>query len=152
MTTRSAVEQFLAQRSLALAGASRSGKKFGNTVFKELTAKGYEVALVHPAAPDIGGHRCYPAVTELPHEVGGLVLVVPPDQTEGLVRQAASAGIRHVWMQQGSESPKAVEFCQANGINEVHGECILMFAQPSGIHKFHGWVWRLLGKLPKPEA
>jgi hypothetical protein len=31
------------QKRLALAGASRSGRGFGNAVLKELTAKGYEV-------------------------------------------------------------------------------------------------------------
>jgi hypothetical protein len=31
----------------------------------------------------------------------------------------------------------------------VHGECILMFAQPSSFHRLHRWVWGLLGKLPR---
>jgi hypothetical protein len=61
VTTRSSIEQFLAQRSLGLVGVSRGGKKFGNT---------------------------------------------------------------------------------------VHGECILMYAQPAGIHRFHHFIWKLLGKLP----
>lgn len=152
MATRPAVEQFLAQKSIALAGASRGGKKFGNTIHKELARKGYDVTLVHPAAAEIGGQKCYAAVTDVPHNIGGLVLVVPPDQSEGLVKQAAAAGIRNVWMQQGSESPPAVHFCRENGINEVHGECILMFAQPTGFHKLHKWIWGLLGKLPQEEA
>jgi len=152
MTTQRAVEQFLAQKHLALAGASRGGRKFGNTVHKELTRKGYDVLLVHPEAADIAGQRCYPHLMDLPKDVGGLVLVVPSDKSEDLVQQAAAAGIRNIWMQQGSESDKAVEFCKANGINEVHGECILMFAQPTGFHKFHKVIWGWLGKLPKEEA
>lgn len=31
----------------------------------------------------------------------------------------------------------------------VHGECILMFADPKGIHRFHHWLRGLLGKLPE---
>lgn len=149
MTTRSSVDQFLAQKSLALAGASRSAKKFGNTILKELTKKGYHIDLVHPEAAEIDGHKCYASVEDLPGPVGGLVIVVPPEQTEKLVRQAVAAGIKNVWMQQGSESSEAAKFCQDNGINEVHGECILMFAQPTGFHKFHRWLWGLIGKLPK---
>lgn len=152
MTTRSAVEQFLAERSLALAGASRSGKRFGNAVLKDLTKKGYRVVLVHPEAPEIDGHPCHPSVADLPDRVGGLVLVVPPDQSEGLVRQAAEAGIRNVWMQQGADSPEAVELCRDRGMNVVHGECILMFAQPTGIHRFHRWLRGLFGKLPGEDA
>jgi predicted CoA-binding protein len=30
----------------------------------------------------------------------------------------------------------------------VAGECILMFAKPTGVHKAHRWVWGVLGRLP----
>ena len=33
--------------------------------------------------------------------------------------------------------------------NAVHGECIMMFAQPTGVHRFHRWLWQVMGKLPK---
>jgi hypothetical protein len=32
----------------------------------------------------------------------------------------------------------------------VHGECLLMFAEPAGlIHRAHRWVWGAIGKLPQ---
>jgi hypothetical protein len=145
------VEQFLAQRSLGLVGVSRSGRKFGNAVLRELTKRGYRVSVVHHEAAEIDGVRCVPSVSELPDEVGGLVLVVPPEQTERIVREAAVKGVRRIWMQQGSESPAAIELCRENGIDAVHGECILMFAEPAGIHRFHHFIWKLLGKLPISE-
>jgi len=148
VTTRSSIEQFLAQRSLGLVGASRGGKKFGNAVLRELTRKGYRVSVVHPEAAEIDGVRCVPSVSELPDDVGGLVLVVPPEQTERIVREATLRGVRHIWMQQGAESPAAIEHCRENGVNPVHGECILMYAEPAGIHRFHHFIWKLLGKLP----
>ncbi len=148
MTTQSAVEQFLAQRSLGLVGVSRSGRKFGNTVLRELTKRGYRVSVVHPEAAEIDGLRCVPSVSELPDEVGGIVLVVPPGQTEKVVREATARGVRRIWMQQGSESATAIELCRESGIDLVHGECILMYAEPAGIHRFHHWLWKLLGKLP----
>jgi hypothetical protein len=148
MTTRSSVEQFLAQRSLGLVGASRSGRKFGNTVLRELVKRGYQVSVVHPEVAEIDEVGCYPSVSALPDDVGGLVLVVPPEQTEKLVREAAARGIRHVWMQQGAESAAAIELCGANGIDLVHGQCILMFAEPAGIHRFHHFISKLIGRLP----
>ena len=148
MTTRTSVEQFLAQRSLGLVGVSRSGKKFGNTVLRELTKKGYRVSVVHPQAAEIDGVRCYSSTSELPDEIGALVLVVPPEQTERIVREATARGVRRIWMQQGSESPAAIELCRESGIDAVHGECILMFAEPTGFHRFHRWIWKVLGKLP----
>ena len=58
-------------------------------------------------------------------------------------------GVKNIWMQQGSESENAIEFCNKNEINVIHGECILMFAEPvKSIHSFHRWVNKLIGKYP----
>jgi len=73
-----------------------------------------------------------------------------PAQAEQVVRDAAAAGIRRVWLQQGAESATAIRFCEEHGISAVHGECILMFAEPAAFsHRAHRWVWKLLGKLPR---
>ena len=111
---------------------------------------GYTLYPIHPQAETIEGERCFPNLGALPEPVDGVLVVVPPAQTEQVVRDAAAAGIRRVWMQQGAESPAAIQFCKENGINAVHGECILMFAEPAAwFHRAHRWVWKLLGKLPK---
>jgi hypothetical protein len=150
MTSKAAVADFVGQRKLAVVGVSRQGKKFGNFAFRELRSKGYELFPVHPQAETIEGERCYPSLRALPEPVDALLIVVPPAQTEQVVRDAATAGIRRVWMQQGAESPAAIKFCQENGIREVHGECILMFSEPlAWWHRAHRWAWRLLGKLPQ---
>jgi len=148
MTTKAVAEDFIDQRTLAIVGVSRSGKKFGNAASRELRKKGYRVLPVHPEADSIDGERCYPSLGALPEQVGGVLVVVPPQQTEQVVRQAVDAGIRRVWMQQGAESKAAIDFCRERGVSVVHGECILMFAAPTGAHKLHHWVWRLFGRLP----
>lgn len=148
MTSQESVEGFLALDTVAIAGVSRNGKGFGNAVLKDLTGKGYEVLPVHPEAREVGGVPCSPSLADLPKPVTGLVLVVPPPQTEQLVREARDAGITRIWMQQGAESTEAIRFCEENGIDVVHGECIMMFAQPTGIHRFHRWINGVFGKLP----
>jgi predicted CoA-binding protein len=148
VTSKSAVEGFINQQTLAVVGVSRSGKKFGNGAARALREKGYRVIPVHPEADTVDGEKCYASLSELPEPVGGVLVVVPPAETEKVVKQASEAGIRHVWLQQGAESQAAIRYCEDQGIDLVHGECILMFAQPTGIHKFHHWVWGLLGKLP----
>ena len=145
---KAAINDFLAQRTLAVVGVSRGGKRFGNAASRELRSKGYRVIPVHPEAERIGGERCYPSLKELPEPVGGLLVVVPPAQTERVVREAAEVGIQRVWLQQGAESATAIKYCQDQGMSVVHGECILMFAAPTGAHKLHRWIWKLFGKLP----
>ncbi|MBI4295140.1 MAG: CoA-binding protein [Chloroflexi bacterium] len=150
MTTRAAVDDFLAQRKLAVVGVFRSGKGFGNAACKELKTKGYRLFAINPRAESIGSERCYPSLSALPEPVDGVLVVVSPAETEQVVRDAAAAGIRRVWLQQGARSEAAVRFCQDNGISVVHGECILMLAQPTALyHRMHRLVWRLLGKLPR---
>ncbi len=149
MSTRALVSDFVSQRTLALVGMSRSGKKFGNAAYRELTAKGYTVYAVHPGAESIGSARCWPSLAALPKPVDGVVVVVPPAATGKVVEEAHAAGIPRVWMQQGAESPDAIRYCDEHGIAVVHHECILMFAEPLGwFHRAHRGLWRLLGKLP----
>jgi predicted CoA-binding protein len=150
MVTKAEIEDFLAQRTLAVVGVSRQSRKFGNAIYRELTAKGYTAHAVNPNLTSVDGASCYPSLTALPEPVGGAVLVVPPSETEKVVRDAAAAGIRRVWMQQGSASPAAIRFCEEQGITVIHRRCILMFAQPvTSIHRVHRWLWRVLGMLPK---
>jgi hypothetical protein len=150
MTARRDVDAFLERRKLAIVGVSRSGQGFGNSAYKELKTKGYQIYPVHPEADMIDGERCYPSLKALPEPVEGVLIVLPPQETEKVVQEAAEAGIRHVWMQQGAESVAAIRFCEEQGINAVHGECVLMFAEPTAFfHRMHRCVWGLLGRLPE---
>ena len=150
MVTKAMMDDFLSQRTLAIVGVSRKGNKFGNNVFKELKAKGYQLYLVHPSGEIIEGEQSYPSLKALPQKVGGLLVVVPPAETEKVVREAHAVGINRLWMQQGAESQAAIEYCQENGMSVIYGKCILMFAQPMKFfHKPHHWVMGVLGKLPK---
>jgi len=150
MTTQAAVNEFVGQQTLAVVGVSRQPKKFGTYAYKELKKRGYRVFPVNPQAETIEGDRCFPNLAALPEPVGGVLIVVPPSQVEQVVREAAAAGIKRVWMQQGATSLEAVRFCEENGISEVHGECILMFAgKVDSFHRVHRFVWKILGKLPR---
>jgi uncharacterized protein len=143
-TQQAAIDAFLAEPALALLGASRSGKKFGNVALRELRSHGYRVYPVHPVAEAIDGVRCFRSLAELPEPVGGVVISLPPDQAVGAVRSAAAAGIHRVWLQQGAQSPYVVAVCRELGIEPVVDECILMFASPHGIHRAHRWIHDLL--------
>jgi uncharacterized protein len=151
MATRQEIDDFLAQRSLAIVGVSRGGKKFGNAILRDLTKAGYRVYPIHPEATELDGVRAYPSFDALPEPVGGVIIVIPPTRTEGVVRDAAAHGIRRVWMQQGAESAEAIRLCQERGMAVVHGQCILMYPKPatSWFHGAHRWVWELIGRAPR---
>jgi predicted CoA-binding protein len=150
LASKSAVMDFISQRSLAVVGVSRSGNKFGNTAYRELKAKGYQLVPVHPQAETLEGDRCAKDFASLPAPVGGVLVIVPPEQAEQAVKAAAAAGIKRVWLQQGAESPAAIQLAESKGMSVVSGECILMFAEPTGFgHRAHRWIRGLFGRLPK---
>lgn len=143
------VRNFVSQRRLAIAGVSRSGRKFGNLLLRELKARDYEVVPVHPGASELQGLPCAKSLAELAGRVDGLVVVTPPSEAAKLVREAADAGLGRVWLQQGAESDEAVRIARERGVVLVSGQCLLMFLPGTGgIHGFHRLLWRFLGKLP----
>ena len=150
MITKAAVDAFLSQESLAVAGVSNKKNKFGNVVYRELKAKGYRIFPLNPKLDEVEGDKCYHNLKDLPEGAGGVVIVVPPAEAVKVVRDAAATGIRQVWLQQGAESEEAVALCKENRINVIFGHCILMFASPTAfVHRVHRGIWRLLGRLPR---
>jgi predicted CoA-binding protein len=59
--------------------------------------------------------------------VDGVVSVVPPEETEKLIRAAHAAGVRRIWMQPGAESASAVALARSLGMAVVAGECIMLY-------------------------
>ena len=138
MTSKTTVNDFLSQHVLAVVGASRNPNKFGSSIYRELKKKGYKVLPVNPHAETVDGDPCYPNLAALPETPGGIVVVVPPAEAEKVVQEALAVKITRVWLQRGAESPEAIRYCAANGIQVVSGECILMFAEPAAFyHKIH---------------
>lgn len=148
-STRSSIDAFLAQPALAIVGVSRSGEKFGNVILRELRAKGRHVYPLHPVATMIDGAACYRHIADMPEPVTGMVINVTPADAVTALRDAAEAGVRHVWLQQGSESPYVANLCIELGLDAVVGECILMHAESTGIHRMHRVLEGALGRLPK---
>jgi predicted CoA-binding protein len=150
MNTRKNVDEFLARKTIAVVGVSRSPKKYANLAFRELRQKGYRLIPVNPKADTLEGERCYHRLGDIEPRPEAALIITPPSQTEGVVRDAVAAGIRRLWIQQGAESEAALRAAEQGGAAVVSGECVLMFAEPAAFyHRLHRWVWKLLGRLPQ---
>jgi predicted CoA-binding protein len=147
--TRTAIDAFFAQRTMAVVGVSRNTQAFANAVFRTLRDRGYRVFPVNPHAERLEGSACYRRVSAIPERVGGAVVVLPSAATEDAVRDILESGVKHVWIHRGSETPSAVEQCTRKGVNLVSGECPMMFLDPvGGPHRIHRWIRTLLGRAP----
>jgi predicted CoA-binding protein len=143
------IEEFLAPKRFAFIGLSRDPKKFSRSAFKELKAKGFDMFPVNPNLDEIDGTRCYKELSELPDNVKHALFMTPKENTAGAVENAIHHGFTHLWIQQGSETKEALEIASQNGVKLVSKTCILMHGNPSGIHKFHGFIMKLFGGFPK---
>jgi len=148
--SKTAIEEFLKQKSIAVVGASRNKDKFGTAVYRDLKAKGYKVFAVNPNADVVEGDRCYAGLGALPAPVDAVILVIPPEQTLAVIEEAARLGIKHVWLQQGANSAAGEAKAKELGLSLVSGECIFMFAEPmESFHKVHRFFNKLFGMYPR---
>lgn len=148
------IEDFLAQKRIALVGISHDAKSIGALLFKELSRRGYEIVPVNPNLPEVLGRKCFARVQEIQPPVDAALLLTRPEVTDVIVRDCAECGIRRVWMYraggQGAVSDRAIEVCRARGISVIPGECPLMFLpRVGGICGLHGFLRKVIGRYPR---
>jgi predicted CoA-binding protein len=151
-----AVEDFLSQSRIAVAGVSRNSMEASHQIFRKLQSAGRVVYPINPRTSEIAGEPCYPDLASLPHPVDALMIATPPAAAKELVNRCAELGISRVWMHRsfgtGSVSDDAVELCRQHGIRVIAGACPMMFCKPVDIpHRCLRWILKVTGGLPNPE-
>jgi predicted CoA-binding protein len=150
------VDDFLAQKRIAVAGVSRDNRHHpvGNLIYRRLKKSGHEVFPVNPHMQTFEGARCYPDLQSIPGGVDGVVIITRPETTERIVSDCANAGVRRVWMHQSigkgsSVSQKAVEYCRQREISVIAGACPMMFGDGVDFgHTCMRLFLKLTGGLP----
>jgi hypothetical protein len=150
------VEDFLAQKRIAVTGVSREGKSAANLIYHKLMDDGHKVFPVNPNTETFEGAPCYAHVGDIPGGVDAVMIVNRPDVSDQIVHECAEAGVKRVWLHRSLHSmgasfePKTVEFAEARGIRVIAGGCPMMFAQPVDFgHKMMKWVVGAMGQMPK---
>jgi predicted CoA-binding protein len=148
------IEDFLAQKRIAMVGISREPRHFSVTLFRELCRRGYDVIPVNPNATEMQGRRCFARVQAIQPAVAGALLMTCPEVTNAVVKDCADAGVSRIWMYRaggkGAVSPQAVQFCQEHGIAVVPGQCPFMFWEDAGTgHRLHSFIRKITGGYPR---
>ena len=150
------VDDFLAQKRIAVAGVSRDNghHPVGNLIYHRLKNSRHNVFPVNPHMQTFEGDRCYPDLKSIPGGVDGVVIITRPETTERIVRDCTDAGVRRVWMHRSlakgsSISPEAVEYCRQHDIRVIAGACPMMFGPGVDFgHTCMRWFMKLTGGLP----
>lgn len=146
------VADFLSAKRLAIAGVSRSGNQPANAILRRLRDGGHEVIAINPHAEQLEGTKCYPDLAAVPGVVDGLMVVVPPEAAESLVRQAAALCITRIWFHRsfgdGSVSEAALKACDELRIHPIVGGCPLMYYPPVDVaHRCMRWLLSSRGRI-----
>jgi predicted CoA-binding protein len=93
-TLETKVQDFLAQKRIAVAGVSRRNGEHpvGNLIYHRLKETGHDVYAVNPHMQTFEGDRCYPNLQSIPGGVDGVVIVTRPPTTEQIVHDCSQAG------------------------------------------------------------
>ena len=156
-TFEAKVNDFLAQKRIAVAGVSRvkSHHPAGNLIFERLKTAGHDVFPVNPNMQSFEGERCYPDLKSIPGGVDGVVVITRPETTEAIVRDCHDAGVRRVWMHQSmangsSVSPAAVDYCRQHDISVIAGACPMMYGDGVDFgHNCMRLLMKFTGGLPQ---
>lgn len=151
------VQDFLAQKRIAIVGVSDKRDTGCNLAYTKFKDAGYEVFAVNPRIASFQGDACYTDLASLPTKPDAVFILANPNVTDKIVQQCVDLGVKHVWMHcmmgvkpglaagMTSVSPSAVDVCKANGIAVIPGTCPNQYLNPDGFHKFMRGMWSLFG-------
>ena len=151
------VQDFLAQKKVAVVGVSDKRDTGCNLTYQKLQENGYQVYAVNPRITTYKNDACYLDLRSIPEKVDAVFILASPKVTDQIVQQCVELGIKHVWMHcmmgtkpglaagMSSVSQSAVEMCKANGIAVIPGSCPNQFLKPDFGHKMMRGMWRMFG-------
>ncbi len=154
MTIRERIDDFLAQKRIAIVGVSREEKHFSRMLFREFVKQGYDVVPVNPAAPSVDGVTCVARLKYVEPRADAALVMTQPKAAERIVEDCVEAGIKRVWLYratgQGAVSERAIDLCESHSIEVIPGYCPFMFLRNAAFfHRFHGFGMKLFGTYPK---
>ena len=151
------VQDFLAQKKIAVVGVSDKRDTGCNAVYQRFKEAGITVYPVNPRLSTFQGEACYPNLKSIPEKPGAVFVLANPQVTEQIVQQCVDLGVQHVWMHcmmgtkaglvagMTSVSQDAVRMCREKGISVIPGSCPNQFLNPDFGHKMMRVIFGALG-------
>jgi predicted CoA-binding protein len=151
------VQDFLAQKKIAVVGVSDKRETGCNAAYKRFKEAGYTVSAVNPRITTFEGAPCYPDLKSIPEKPDAVFILANPKVTDQIVQQCVDLGIQRVWMHcmmgtkpglasgMTSVSQEAVRICQENGITVIPGACPNQYLKPDFGHTMMRVMFRTLG-------
>jgi predicted CoA-binding protein len=120
------IRDFVNRRTWAVVGATNNPRKYGNKILRDLRRAGYIVYAVNLHETEIDGQPAYRTLADLPERPEVVDFVIPPEQTEQVLQECYTLGLRRVWLQPGAESDAAIQYCHDQQLQVVYDACAMV--------------------------
>ena len=104
---------------VAVIGASKDRRKFGNRAVRAYVQQGYTVIPINPREHEVEGLSAYASVLDVAGPIDMASFYVPPEVGEQVIDEVARKQIPEVWLNPGSESDALVARAQSLSIRPI---------------------------------
>jgi len=105
--------------TVAIIGASRDRRKYGNKSLRAHARRGFDVYPVNPNASEVEGYKAFASVLDVPVDLDRISVYLPPERTLTVLPDIASKGAKEVFFNPGSETPEVVERARELGLDPI---------------------------------
>ena len=116
-------------KTVAIIGASRNRRKFGNKALRAFEHKGYRVLAINPNEREVEGHRTFASVLDVPDQIDMATVYVPADVGVRVMDELAKKGIAEVWLNPGADDEDVVARAKKLGLNVVQACSIIAIGE-----------------------
>lgn len=154
MNMKYVIDQFLADKHLAIIGVSREKNQWGHMLMQSFSKMNYQIYPVNPNAETIDGMRCVADVSLLPKHVKNAIVTLPYQKTKELIMSISNNKLDRMWLPtKGCKTDQAykelIPILRSKNIDAVYDVCPMMFFYPHHIHKLHFKISKFMKCLPK---
>jgi len=122
----------MSRPTVAILGASRDRRKFGNQSVRAHAQQGYDVYPVNPHAGEIEGLKAYPDLASVPvRKLDRISVYLPAEIGITLLDEIKSRGALEVWFTPRSESDDLLAQAEQIGL-EIIQACSIVDVRASG--------------------
>lgn len=112
--------------TIAVVGLTSNPVKPAHWVTEYMMAQGYRIIPVNPDETEVFGLTCYPSLTAVPEPVEFVNVFRRPESCADVARDAAAAGAKAIWLQQGIRSAEARRIAEEAGMTYVEDRCVMV--------------------------
>jgi uncharacterized protein len=113
-----------ATKTIAVVGASATEGKPAHDIPRYLQSQGFRIVPVNPRGGEILEERSFPSLRDVDVAFDVVEVFRPPQEAEGIARQAIEVGATTLWFQPGTHTEDAIALAREAGLTVIAGGCM----------------------------